>query len=37
MGGDSVNQEKHAKRKQEGDEIFQDGLKDEADMQRELE
>jgi len=36
-GGDLVNQEKHAKRKKEGNEVFQDGLKDEADIQGKLE
>ncbi len=37
MEGDSVNQKKHAKRKQKWDELFQEGLKDEAVIQRELE
>jgi hypothetical protein len=37
IGGDLVNQEKHAKRKKEWDEVFKDGMKDEADILRDLE
>jgi hypothetical protein len=32
-----VNQEKHANRKKKWDEVFKDGMKDEADIQRDLE
>ena len=37
IGGNLVNQEKHAKREKEWDEVFQDELKDEAAIRMELE